>query len=114
MCRQASRKLVIKCNFSINSISRVMYRLSNKYPTSESATCAVNTLPVTDEKVLPFPSTMPNSTSACHVFDDVTHAGIFLVLFGSSLYTYVKITEVQKGHPTTKDKHESGKPLLPK
>eukprot|EP00752_Nemacystus_decipiens_P006798 g6103.t1 len=36
--------------------------------------------------------------------------GIFLVLMGSSLYTYVKITEVQK----SPSKHESGKPLLPK
>ncbi|CAM9204872.1 unnamed protein product [Ectocarpus fasciculatus] len=36
--------------------------------------------------------------------------GIFLVLFGSSLYTYVKITEVQKGPA----KVEGGKPLLPK
>lgn len=37
-------------------------------------------------------------------------SGIFLVLIGSSLYTYVKITEVQKAPA----KHESGKPLLPK
>ena len=37
-------------------------------------------------------------------------SGIFLVLIGSSLYTYVKITEVQKGPA----KNESGKPLLPK
>ncbi|CAM9652801.1 unnamed protein product [Pylaiella littoralis] len=37
-------------------------------------------------------------------------AGIFLVLFGSSLYTYVKVTEAQKAPA----KLEGGKPLLPK